>query len=70
MSGPSNDGGGVARDTVLQELRPGAGLKTSDFVEEKLGELVLATVVTVERRKITQLYLGTTQPALKEGDHH
>ena len=25
------------RSTVLQEIRPGAGFKTGDFVEEKLG---------------------------------
>ena len=29
---------GVSRDTVFQEIRPGAGFKTGDFfVEEKLG---------------------------------
>ena len=32
-----NDGVGVARGTVLQEIRPGAGFKTGDFVKEKLG---------------------------------
>ena len=33
----SNDDVGVARGTVLQEVRPGAGFKTGDFVQEKLG---------------------------------
>ena len=28
---------GAARDTVLQEIRLGAGSKTGDFAEEKLG---------------------------------
>ena len=32
-----NDGVGVARGTVFQEIRPGAGFKTGDFVKEKLG---------------------------------
>ena len=35
----SNHDVGVARGTVFQEIRPGAGLKTGDFVEEKLGGL-------------------------------
>ena len=35
--GPSNDDVGVKRGTVLQKIRPGAGLKTGDVVEEKLG---------------------------------
>ena len=30
---------GVSRDTVFQEIRPGAGFETGDFVEEKLGGL-------------------------------
>ena len=30
---------GVSRDTVFQEIRPGAGFETADFVEEKLGGL-------------------------------
>ena len=29
--------GRVARGAVFQELRPGAGFKTGDFVKEKLG---------------------------------
>ena len=29
--------GRVSRDTVSQEIRPGAGFETADFVEEKLG---------------------------------
>ena len=28
---------GVSRDTVFQEIRPGAGFETGDFVKEKLG---------------------------------
>ena len=35
--GPSNDDAGVSRDTVFQEIRPGVGFKTGDFVKEKLG---------------------------------
>ena len=30
---------GVSRDIVFQEIRPGAGFETGDFVTEKLGEL-------------------------------
>ena len=38
--GPSSDDLGVgARGTVFQEIRPGAGVKTGDFVKEKLGRL-------------------------------
>ena len=37
--GLSNDDVGVARDIVFEEIRPGSGLKTGDFVnnKEKLG---------------------------------
>ena len=37
--GLSNDDVGVGRDTVFQEIRPGAGLQTGHFVEEKFGGL-------------------------------
>ena len=33
----SIDDVGVARDTVFQEVRPGAGFETGDFVKEMLG---------------------------------
>ena len=29
--------GRVSRDTVFQEILPGAGFETGDFVQEKLG---------------------------------
>ena len=35
--GLSNDDVGVARGTVFQEMRAGAGFKTGDFFKEKLG---------------------------------
>ena len=35
--GLSIDDIGVSRDTVFQEIRPGAGFETGDFVGEKLG---------------------------------
>ena len=35
--GLSTDDVGVARGTVLQEIRPCAGFKTDHFVKEKLG---------------------------------
>ena len=35
--GLSNDDVGVARGTVFQEIRPGVGFKTGDFVEDRLG---------------------------------
>ena len=34
-----NDDVGVARGTVFQASRSGAGFKTDDFVKEKLGGL-------------------------------
>ena len=35
--GLSNGDVGVARRTVFQGIRPGAGFKTGDFAKEKLG---------------------------------
>ena len=46
--GLSNDDVGVARGTVFQEVRPGAGFKTGGFVEEMLGG------VTAERLCVHQ----------------
>ena len=46
--GLSNDDVGAARGTAFQEIRPWAGLKTGDFVEEKLG--ARATVERLKRR--------------------
>ena len=40
FKGLSDDDLGAARGAVLQEIRPGAGFKTGDFVEEKLGALL------------------------------
>ena len=37
--GLSNDDIGVARGTVFHDIRPGAGLKTGDCVQETLGGL-------------------------------
>ena len=37
--GLTNDDVGVAREAVYHDTRPGAGFKTVDFVEEKLGGL-------------------------------
>ena len=37
LKGLSIDDFGVSRDTVFQEIRPGAGFETADFVKEKLG---------------------------------
>ena len=37
--GRSNDVVGIATGTGFQALRPGAGFKTGDFVEEKLAGL-------------------------------
>ena len=33
----AKEGAGVARDTVFQEIRPGAGFEIGVFVEETLG---------------------------------
>ena len=35
--GLSSDDVGIPRDTMFQEIRPGAGFKTGDFVQEALG---------------------------------
>ena len=35
--GLSNDDVGMAIGTVVQEIRPGAGFETGDFVKERLG---------------------------------
>ena len=35
--GLSNDDVGVSRDTDFQDIRPGAGFKTGDFVGRKVG---------------------------------
>ena len=35
--GHPNDDAGVARGTIFQEVRPGAGFKTGDFVKRKVG---------------------------------
>ena len=37
--GLSNDGAGLENGAVFQELRPGAGFETGDFVKYKLGGL-------------------------------
>ena len=37
--GLSTDDVGVSMDTVFQEIRPGAGFGTGDFVKETLGGL-------------------------------
>ena len=38
--GLSNHDAGVMRGAVFQEIQPGAGFKTGDFVTEKLGGLL------------------------------
>ena len=37
--GLSNDDVGRARGTVFQDIQPGAGFKTGDFVKDRLGGL-------------------------------
>ena len=44
--GLSIDGVGVSRDTVFQEIRPGAGFETGDLGKEMLGG---ATAVRLTR---------------------
>ena len=60
--GLSNDAVGVSRDTVFEEVRPGAGFETGDFVKERLGG------ATVERlsggppvRDLFLQWLGVTR---------
>ena len=42
------------KGTVFQEIRPGVGIKTGDFVQEKL------VVATVERLTCKRIVLGPT----------
>ena len=43
--GLSKYGVGVARGSLFQEIRPGAGFKTGDSVKEKLGTTTVDTAV-------------------------
>ena len=56
--GLSNDDVGVARGIVFQEIRPGAGCKTGDFVKEKLEGLELRAT----RRNCQTISLGRSKP--------
>ena len=47
--GRSNDDVGVATGTVFQELRPGAGFKTGDFVKAKLGGAIVERLLFLEQ---------------------
>ena len=57
--GPSNDDVGVARGTVFQEVRPGAGFKSGDFVERTVGG---ATVGRLRPRPGQRPSSGTRVP--------
>ena len=49
----SNDDAGVARAAVFQEVQPGAGFKTGDFIQEKLrGATVVRLAVAPDKSKI------------------
>ena len=52
----SNDDVGVARGTVFQEIWPGSGSNTGDFVKEKLGrsccDLIYHVTPTINAIKI------------------
>ena len=49
---------GVSRDTVFQEIRPGAAFETGDFAKEKSGG------ATVERLRATSILAHTVLPLL------
>ena len=42
----AHDDVGVARGTAFQEIRPGAGFKTGDFVIEKLGGTIVERLLS------------------------
>ena len=48
--GLSIDDLGMSRDTVFQEIRPGAGFETGDFVKEKLGGLYIVERLTTREK--------------------
>ena len=70
--GLSIDDVGVSRDPAFQEIRPGAGLETGDFVKETLGGLTVErlhaehkkdwskSATSVAARAIRCLYAYTT----------
>ena len=55
---PSNDDVGDSRDTVFEEIRSGAGVKTGDLDKEKLGG---ATVEQL-RARVNQTEPNSRQP--------
>ena len=56
-TGRSIDDVGVARGTIFQEIRPGAGLETGDFVQEKFGGSYI----------VGRLYLARARASLLRG---
>ena len=62
--GLSNDDVGVARGTVFEEIRPGTGFKTGDFVQEKLGGG--ATVERFLGEILSGTYFHAAQPPSRE----
>ena len=47
--GLSIDNVGVSRDTEFQEIRPGAGFETADFVKTKVGRATVVRLVISSR---------------------
>ena len=58
----SNDDFGVARGAIFQEIWPGAGFKTGDFVKEKLGGGYHRT--TQEWKKVAAIDMPSYAPFL------
>ena len=65
--GLSNDDVGAARGTIFQEIRPGAGFKTGDFVKEMLGGATVERLQPQEQNVVknttTRTATTTTTPA-------
>ena len=55
QTGRSNDDVGVARGTVFQALRRGAGFKTDDFVEEKIRGAIVERLASCNQTKPNQI---------------
>ena len=64
--GLSNDDVGGARDTLFQQIRPGAGFETGDFVKEMLGGATAERLPAIfqPRAGLTAVSpLGTVEPS-------
>ena len=60
--------GRMSRDTVFQEIKPGAGFETGDFVTETFGGYLPyndpgAQYLTITRNMTSKAFVCTTRPS-------